>query len=205
VNTPTSLGNNPADMRTSRDLCRAALTLAFALASTAATRPAAAAGEIQFSVAAGGEGSDWRTDGAGFVGIRTGFRFRDLVAPYFLARMGYATVNQRVLEQIQLGAQIWARLGITRPYFRAGILHQHEEPWAAYKVDLLGSFLGVADGIYHRDGGEFALGVDIPFKQVKSWQLHATIEALTTLFPDNLSGPRVYGGGTVGLGFNYAL
>ncbi len=165
----------------------------------------ASLGELQLSVAAGGQGSTWPGDPSGFVGVRAGFRFRDLVAPYFIGRMGYAEVNQRVLEMIQLGVQIWARLGITRPYLRAGILHQHEESWAAYKVDYLGSFLGVADGINHRDGGEFALGMDIPVAQYKAWQFHFTFEGFATLFPPDQRGPRAYGGGTLGFGFNYGL
>jgi hypothetical protein len=211
-------------MRIFDSFYRALPALTLALAATAATQSAAAdgapppepvpppppvaqpiAGEIQFGVAAGGEGSSWHGDGAGFVGIRTGFRFRDLIAPYFLARMGYGTVNERVLELIQLGAQIWGRLGITRPYFRAGFLHQHEEPWAAYKVDLVNSFLGVSDGIAHRNGGEFAVGLDIPFARLRTWQFLFTIEALTTVFPPDNKGPRIYGGGTLGLGFNYGL
>ncbi len=171
----------------------------------APTPPAASFGEIQLSMALGGEGSSWAGDGAAFGGIRAGFRFKDLIAPYFMARMGYATVNQRVLELIELGVQIYARLGITRPYFRLGMLHQHEESWAAYEVDYLGSFLGVADGINHRDGGEFAVGLDIPVAQYKAWQFHLTLEALTTVFPPDQRGPRVYGGGTFGFGFNYGL
>jgi hypothetical protein len=162
-------------------------------------------GELQFSTVFGGEGSSWAGDGAGFAGIKAGFRFRDLIAPYFVARAGYATVNQRVLEMIQLGVQIWARLGITRPYFRLGMLHQHEESWAAYKVDYIGSFLGVADGINHRDGGEFAIGVDVPVKQYHAWQFHLTFDALATVFPPDQRGPRVYGGGIFGVGFNYGL
>ena len=181
-----------------------ALAAGFAALVTCAPRPAQA-GEAQFSVAFGGEGSSWSGDGAGFVGIRAGYRFMDLFAPYFLARAGYGTVNQRVLELIQLGGQIWARIGITRPYFRAGMIHQHEEPWAAYKADVFNSFLGVGDGIAHRFGGEFALGVDVPVKQYKAWQFHLTFEGLTTVFPPDDKGPRVYGGGTAGFGFNYAL
>ncbi len=154
---------------------------------------------------AGGEGSSWAGDAGAFAGVRLGFRFLDVVAPYFVARAGYATVNQRVLELIQLGVQAWARLGITRPYLRAGLVHQHEESWAAYKVDVVNSFLGVADGIRHRGGGEFALGLDVPVKQVGAWQIHVTVEGLATVFPPDLKGPRVYGGGTLGVGFNYGL
>src|ERR1700760_2317310 len=101
-------------MRASPPFLGAALALGAALV-TSAPRPAAA-GEIQFGIAAGGQGSSWRGDGSGFVGVRAGYRFLDLVAPYFLARAGYSTVNERVLELIQIGAQVWARLGITRPY-----------------------------------------------------------------------------------------
>jgi hypothetical protein len=165
----------------------------------------ASAGEIQVGVMAGGEGSTWAGDGGAFAGLRFGYRFLDVIAPYFLARAGYATVNQRVLEMIQLGAQAWARIGITRPYLRAGLTHQHEESWAAYKADVVNSFLGVGDGIRHRSGGEFALGVDVPFKQIGPWQLLVSIEGLATVFPPDLKGPRVYGGGTFGFGFNYGL
>ena len=161
-------------MRRPLALAAALATLAtFATVATLAPRPAEA-GEAQFSVAFGGEGSSWAGDGAGFAGIRAGYRFLDLIAPYFLARAGYGTVNERVLELIQLGAQIWARLGITRPYLRLGMIHQHEEPWVSYKADPINSFLGVGDGIRHRFGGEFALGVDVPVKQYKAWQFHLT-------------------------------
>jgi hypothetical protein len=166
--------------------------------------PPSSPGEIQLGAAVGGEGSTWRGDGAGFVGIRTGFRFLDIAGPYFLARMGYATVNQRWLEMIQIGGQVWARIGITRPYLRLGLTHQHEEPWPSVTADYLGAFIGVADGIRHRSGFEGALGVDIPFKQLKAWQFHATVEGFTSLFPD-ARGPRLYGGGTLGVGANFTI
>ena len=164
----------------------------------------ARAGEIQLRAAAGGEASSWLHDGSPILGIQFGYRFLDLVAPYFLARIGYGPTNQRVLEMIQIGAQIWARIGIARPYARFGVLHQHEEPWASVKADGIGALLGVGDGIRHRAGLEGALGVDIPFKQYKSWQFHATIEGIFTGIPDD-KGPGIYAGGTVGLGFNFAL
>ena len=179
----------------------AAIALAAAVCAHA---PSAGAGEIQFAAAAGGEGSSWRSDGGGFVSIKLGYRFVDIVAPYFLGRIGYANTNERVLELIQLGVQLWARIGITRPYLRLGLVHQHEEPWVSVTADPWGTLAGVGDGIRHRGGFEGALGVDIPFKQWKAWQFHATIEGFATGFPDS-KGPVVYGGGTAGLGFNYAL
>jgi hypothetical protein len=189
--------------RSARPLARTALALAAAAAIASLERPARA-GELQIGAAAGGQGSSWRGDGAGLVGIKLGYRFVDIVAPYFLARIGYANTNQRVLEMLQLGVQLWARIGITRPYLRLGVIHQHEEPWASIQADSWGALLGVGDGIRHRAGFEGALGVDIPFKQIKDWQIHGTVEGFATGFPDS-KGPVVYGGGTLGIGFNYTL
>jgi hypothetical protein len=185
-----------------RSSFRAALALsaAFSLLSAAPAQ----AGEIQVAGFAGGQGSTWRSDGSGFVALRLGYRFLDLVGPYFLGRAGYATVDQRVLELVQIGGQIWGRLGPTRPYARFGFVHQHEEPWSAVKADVGGALFGVGDGIRHRMGMEGGLGLDIPFKQMKSWQFHATVEAFLSGFPDS-KGPPIYVGGTAGLGFNYAL
>jgi hypothetical protein len=190
-------------MHSSTILPRAVVALA-AAALVGGIGPPARAGELQFSATAGGEGSSWRGDGAGFVGLKLGYRFVDLVAPYFIGRLGYAHINQRMLEMLQLGVQLWARIGVTRPYLRLGVIHQHEEPWSSIRADGWGTLLGVGDGISHRAGVEAALGVDIPFKQFKAWQLHATVEGFATGFPDD-KGPVVYGGGTLGLGFNYGL
>lgn len=182
-----------------RLLAPAALAAAFTLAGAPAL-----AGEIQLSAHAGGQGSAWAKDGAGMVGLRFGYRFKDVVAPYLLLRAGFANTDQRVLELLQIGVQAWARIGSTRPYARFGLVHQHEEPWAAVKADAFGALLGVGDGIRHRGGFEGALGVDIPVSEYKGFKFHATIEGLCTGFPDD-RGPRVYGGGVLGLGFNYAL
>lgn len=161
-------------------------------------------GEIQLRWAAGGEGSSWLHDGAPITSVQLGFRFKDIVAPYLLFRIGYGNTNQRVLEMIQLGVQVWARLGIVRPYARFGVLHQHEEPWASVEADGIGSLLGVGDGIRHRQGIEGALGIDIPFVRRRSWQFHATVEGLFTWIPTD-NGPPIYAGGTLGLGFDYGL
>jgi hypothetical protein len=179
----------------------ALVALAVACSSGAAR---AGAGEIQLSALAGGEGSSWRTDGAGFVGLRFGFRFKDIVAPYLMLRAGYANTDQRVLELLQIGVQVWARIGFARPYARFGLVHQHEEPWAAVKADAFGAIVGVGDGIRHRGGFEGGLGVDLPFAEHKGFQFHATVEAVVTGFPDP-RGPAIYAGGIAGIGFNYGL
>jgi hypothetical protein len=174
-----------------------------ALAGLTLAEPARA-GEIQLSALAGGQGSSWRSDVSGFVGLRFGYRFKDIVAPYLMLRAGYANTDQRILELLQIGVQVWARIGPTRPYARFGLVHQHEEPWPAVKADTFGALFGVGDGIRHRGGFEGALGVDLPFAERKGFQFHATIEALLTGFPD-VRGPGIYAGGVAGIGFNYGL
>lgn len=182
------------------------LAASAAFAALPATDARANDTDLQLGAAVGGEGSSWRNDGAGFVGIDAALRFANLIGPYFLARAGYANTDQRILELIQIGAQIWAKIGPTRPYFRAGLIHQHEESWPAVEGDVAGALVGVGDGIRHRFGGEFALGIDIPFAHVrKRWKFFTTLEGFATVFPPDNKGPRVYGGGTAGLGFDYGL
>lgn len=171
---------------------------------TTAPPPPAKTAEFQLSAFAGGQGSAWRGDVSGFAGLKLGFRFKDIVAPYIMLRAGYGNVDQRILELLELGVQVWAKIGSVRPYARFGIVHQHEEPWSAVKADVFGALLGVGDGIRHRGGFDGGIGVDIPFKQHKGFEFHATIEAVVTGFPDQ-RGPVVYAGGLAGVGFNYGL
>jgi hypothetical protein len=176
--------------------------VAFFMVSAAAG--AARAGEALVAIGLGGEGSSWRTDGAGFGSLQLGFRFADIVAPYFSVRLGYGTVDQRLLTLVQLGAQVWAKIGRVRPYARFGLVHQHEESMAAAAMDKFGALFGVGDGIRHRGGFEGGIGADFPFRRYKSWEFKATVEGIVTGFPDP-RGPSVYGGALAGLGVHYSL
>jgi hypothetical protein len=109
-----------------------------------------------------------------------------------------------MLTFLSLGVQAWARIGKVRPFARFGLVHQHEETMSSVADEPFGALFGVGDGIRHRAGLDGGLGVDIPFQKEKSWEFHARVEALFTGFPDP-RGPGIYAGGTLGLGFNYAL
>lgn len=179
------------------------LTALLALAGTSLATPSRA-GEIQLAALAGGQGSAWRSDVTGFVGLRFGYRFKDIVAPYIMLRAGYANTDERILEMLQIGVQLWLKIDAWRPYARLGLVHQHEEPWAAVKTEPFGALFGVGDGIRHRGGFEGAIGFDRRFAEHKGFEFHWTLEALVTGFPD-VKGPKVYAGGLAGLGFNYEL
>jgi hypothetical protein len=180
------------------------LVAALALACTLTLAAPARAVDFQADVFAGGQGSSWRSDGAAFGSLKLGVRFLDLLAPYFLARVGYGTVDQRMLTLVSIGGQIWGRLGFTRPYARIGLAHQHEESAAVVQTDPFGALFGVGDGIRHRGGFEGGLGIDLPFKSTRKVEFHATIDSLITWFPDP-RGPKIYAGASAGLGLNYHL
>lgn len=182
------------------------ISLAFStfVAVSALSAQEAHAGDIQLDLGLGGEGSSWRGDGAGFGSLQLGYRFKDIVAPYFLARIGYGAVDQRMLTFLSLGLQAWARIGQVRPFARLGLVHQHEETMSSVADEPFGAIFGVGDGIRHRAGLDGGLGVDIPFQKAKAWEFHARVEALLTGFPDP-RGPSLYAGASLGLGFNYAL
>lgn len=183
-----------------------AAAAALGLTLLAAPRPARAAGEIQAAVGLGGQGASWsgKADGSGFGAMKIGFRFADVVAPYFLFRFGYANIDERFLTHLSLGVQAWLPTRYVRPYARFGFVHQHEETWSSVKAEPFGTIFGVGDGIRHRGGFDGALGMDIPFARNKSWQFHFLVEGVVTGFPDE-KGPPVYGGGMAGLGLNYHL
>ena len=183
--------------------------LPFALASATAALVllaprAGEAAEVQLRGGIVGEGSSWRDDGAATGSLMLGLRFADLASVYAGGRLGLAGVDDRMLTLVTLGGQIWGRLGASRPYFRFGLVHQHEESTAAVGGDAFGAIFGVGDGIRHRGGFEWAVGLDYPFAKRRSWQFFSTAEALLTWFPDP-RGPALYAGGQLGLGFNYSL
>lgn len=180
-----------------------AVVLTLLAVTTSASREARA-GDLQLDLGLGGEGSSWRNDGAGFGSLQLGYRFKDIVAPYFLARVGYGAVDQRMVTFLSIGLQAWARIGKVRPFARFGLVHQHEETMSSVADEPFGALFGVGDGIRHRAGLDGGLGVDIPFHEAKAWELHARVEALVTGFPDP-RGPSIYAGAGLGLGFNYAL
>jgi hypothetical protein len=164
----------------------------------------AEAAEFQLKTGLLGETSVWRADPALTGALQLGLRFGDLASVYMQGRIGYAGVDQRMLTTVQVGGQIWGRLGKARPYFRFGLVHQHEESWAAVDGDVFGAAFGVGDGIRHRGGFEWAGGVEMPFAQKKRTQFFGSAEGLVTWFPDP-RGPAVYGGLLLCLGLNYAI
>jgi hypothetical protein len=161
-------------------------------------------GEVIGALGATAGSSTWPGDPVAMSTLKVGYRFFDWIAPYYLGRLGYGVVNHRSLLTLSFGVQMWGRLGPTRPYVRASILHQHEESLAAMRADTGGALFGVGDGIRHRYGGELGLGLDFPIHKNRAVEFVASLEATSDYMPD-VRGPGWYVLGSAALGINYTL
>lgn len=161
--------------------------------------------ELGVAVGAGGAGSSWQGDGAAYSTLKLGVRGWDVLAPYFLAKLGWASVDSRLITLLSLGVQGFARIGPLRPYARFGFAHQHEEPLAYVSRNIISAISGVGDGIRHRAGVEGAVGVDWPLRHWNKWELFVSAEATTTWFAGGQSGPSWFWGGGLAVGVHYGL
>lgn len=166
--------------------------------------PHAKAGEIQLATGPGAYASTWRTDGTFGQGLRIGYRFADVVAIDTVSRLGYGTVDERLITYLSLGGTLYGRIGKVRPYVRVAFVHQHEEPMPAFREDAFGAIFGVGDGIRHRGGFGSSLGVDVPVHKGKSTELVVGVDTSGCWFLDP-RGPKGYLGGSLWLGLNFGI
>jgi hypothetical protein len=164
----------------------------------------ASAGEVQLASGPGAQGSTWRGDGTFGAAVRVGYRFGDLVAIDTVERLEYGTVDTRVITHLSLGGTLYGRLGKVRPYVRLAVVHQHEEPAPGLRNDPFGAVFGVGDGIRHRGGFGWSLGVDVPVARVKSTEVVIGLDTSGVWFPDP-RGPALYAGGSLWVGLNLGL
>lgn len=168
--------------------------------------PARAGAEVQVASGPNVQGTSWRGDAAVAQSLKLGVRFKEVLAIDALTRLGYATVDQRVLTYLSLGASVYGKLagGRLRPFGRLALVHQHEEPLSAYRHDPFGALFGVGDGIRHRGGFAGSLGTDLVIARGASSAFLLGVDVNSTWFPDP-RGPAVYFGGGLWAGLDYAL
>lgn len=163
-----------------------------------------ALGHIRVATGLGGSGTEWRGDGSIATQLKIGFRFIDIIGIYGDFGLAYADVDQRVITMFSIGVQAWARLGITRPFIRVSLVHQHEESLSVIAGDIGSALLGLGEGIRHRGGVGFGLGMDIPVYTKNKLELFLTVEGFVKWFPGDM-GPAVYAGGNLAFGMNYGV
>jgi hypothetical protein len=165
--------------------------------------PFARAGELLVEGGAAGVGSTWKDDGGAVGQLRVGWRFARVVSVDVFGRLGYAAVDQRLMTGVGLGATAWLPVRTVRPFARFGVVHQHEEPVPGMSGDVFGALVGVGDGIRHRGGVTFGVGVDVPFAKTGAVEWFAGADLGATYFTDT-RGPQGYLGGGLHLGFAFS-
>jgi hypothetical protein len=180
-----------------------AASFALAVATLVAAGPAAA-GEIQLASGPGVYGSSWRGDSSFGQALRVGYRFGDLVAIDTVGRLGYGSVDDRVITYLSLGGTLYGRIWKMRPYVRLAFVHQHEEPTPGVRDDPFGAVFGVGDGIRHRGGFGSSLGLDYPVLKKNKTEMVLGLDTSGVWFPDP-RGPKLYAGGSLWLGLNFDI
>jgi hypothetical protein len=180
------------------------LAASFVLAAAVGVPREASAGEIQIASGPGVYGSSWRGDSSVGQALRLGYRFGDLVAIDYVGRLGYASVDDRVLTYLSLGGTLYGRVWKLRPYVRLAFVHQHEESTSSVRSDAFGAVFGVGDGIRHRGGFGGSLGLDLPVIKTEHFEMLVGIDSSGVWFPDP-RGPKIYAGGSFWLGVNFGI
>jgi hypothetical protein len=182
-----------------------ARVLAACLLVAAATLVAprvASAGEVQLASGPGVYGSSWRGDSTFGQALRVGYRFGDVFAIDTVGRLGYGSVDDRVITYLSLGGTLYGRIWKLRPYVRLAFVHQHEEPTPGVRDDPFGAVFG--DGIRHRGGFGSSLGIDVPVVRKNQTEMTLGIDTSGVWFPDP-RGPALYAGGSLWLGVNFGI
>ena len=166
-------------------------------------RPADA-GDLVISGSLEGQDTAWDTDSAGYGKLMTDYRF-GFWSLSFVSKLGYGTVDERVLEYLDLGARFWRRLGRTSLYIRPGLVHQHEIPRESIEAGRFSTAIGVGDGIRHRAGVSAGGGVLVDLLPHKHGTFFAVAHVSTAYMFENEKGPSAYWGAGLGIGFTYEL
>jgi hypothetical protein len=185
------------------DMLRASLILlAAALLCLVPSSPAGAGG-LGISAGLEAQGTSWAGDAAGHASLRADYRWARF-GLYVLGKTGYGEVDERTLQHFGAGATVWGQWRSTRPYLRAGLVHQHEIPGDAVEHDPIGSLTGFGSGIRHRGGAGGAIGLQLPLRDRARGDFFIAVE-INADYLIGAPGPGGYWGGGAAVGFSHDL
>ena len=164
----------------------------------------ARAGDIVATGTLEGDETSWDSDRSGYMTLMLDYR-RRFWSVSFLSKLGYGSVDERVLEYIDIGARLWHRFGRASVYGRFGLVHQHEIPREAIEAGPFSTIIGVGDGIRHRAGVSVGTGLLVELFRHRRGTVFGTLHAGAAYLFENERGPALYLGGGLGLGFTFDL
>jgi hypothetical protein len=163
-------------------------------AGAAETKPAERPrGEFVLGLGVTGGATNWSGDVTSYGAMTLGLRLFGVITPFAQGRLGYGTVDQRMLTFLSLG--LMGGYHVTERIYPRAVLafvHQHEESMAAVAYEPLGATLGIGVGIRHRAGVQFGLGCDFLVFRAPKFELTVGPE-LTGVYLTYSSGPNWYG------------
>jgi hypothetical protein len=180
-------------------------TSAMTVALVATLAGTARAGELDLALGLDAADSEWDEDHLGHGTFKLGYRFfRPWFQITYFGKLGYASVDDRMLTHLSLGPEIRPPIPGTRlrPYARAMVVHQHEESRSAVEDQPFQALIGVGDGIRHRGGVGGGLGLELPFVQHRKGDWYASLDLNATYFPDD-RGPQRYLAAGLSVGFKW--
>lgn len=144
----------------------------------------------------------WPDDHGGGPALSAGWWFTPHIAASFVGKEQYAAVDDRMMSYFSFNAGGRADVGRLRLTGTLGLVHQHEEPRAAYMEQPVASLFGVGDGIRHRMAGRAGLTVEIPIQDV----FYFSLDVDATRFLDSDKGPpwMVSAGASLGFVYDFA-
>jgi hypothetical protein len=149
----------------------------------------ATAGEIDLGLGLQGTTTAWPSDKGGGGTLDVRYWFLPWVSATFLMKEQYAQVDDRFMTYLSLNAAFRRPIGPLRLTGTLGLVHQHEEPRAAYDEMPISSLFGVGDGIRHRMGGRAGAQLALPVWNYGRGDLFVALDIDITKFMDTDRGP----------------
>jgi hypothetical protein len=177
---------------------RSVLTTLFLLAATPA-----AAGELDLGLGLQATHTGWSDDHGGGPAVSAGWWFNSWLGISFIAKEHYATVDDRFMSYFSLNGAVRRSVGGLRIAGTLGLVHQHEEPYAAIQHMPVASAFGVADGIRHRMASRAGLQLALPFRDRAKGEWYVALDLDATAFPEAERGPRWMSSAGLSVGFTH--
>jgi hypothetical protein len=163
----------------------------------------ASAGVLDLDVGVQATTTAWPDDHGGGAALSAGWWFRSWLGASFIGKEQYATIDDRFLSYYSVNAAARQPLGPLRATATLGLVHQHEEPRAAYMEQPGLSIVGVADGIRHRFASRAGVQLALPVRDTSHGDMYVALDLDGTLFTDTDKGPRWMASAGLSFGFTY--
>ncbi|MBX3156713.1 MAG: hypothetical protein KF773_11975 [Deltaproteobacteria bacterium] len=166
----------------------------------------ARAGELTLDVGLQATTTAWPDDRGGGAALQAAYWFRSWLGASFIGKEHYAQVDDRFLSYFSVNAAVRRDLGRVRLGGTLGVVHQHEEPYAAVMEQPVASLFGVADGTRHRMGTRAGLQLAVPFRAHRRGDWYVALDVDATRFLDQDRGPGWMSslGASIGFSWDFA-